>query len=117
MAAIHAGVLEDERGGQVTFLKAPGNDSSDFYHGSYKNGIQTHHHDGGYAFSYQFSDPLFNCPKDALEFGDNCYHFYGTLLSFEAAEEECVKNWNGHLVQSSNITALTALTVNLLNRL
>ena len=28
MAAIHAGVLEDERGGEVTFLKAPGNDSS-----------------------------------------------------------------------------------------
>ena len=59
--------------------------------------MESHHHEDGYAFSFQFSDPLFNCPDGSTEFGDFCYSFYANQLSWVEAEKECVDKWDGHL--------------------
>ena len=61
------------------------------YKSAYKNGVGSQKKDDGFEFSYAFSNPLFNCPKGSKEFGDFCYTFHASPLSWQEAENECVK--------------------------
>ncbi|KAM9450976.1 lymphocyte antigen 75-like [Clarias gariepinus] len=70
-AAIHAGVVLNELGGDCTLLKAPG---LNFYIGSLRNGITTNQYNGAYSVSYQFADGELRCSgNDWYEFGEFCY--------------------------------------------
>ena len=63
----------------------------DEYKSAYKNGVGSQKKDDGFEFSFAFSNPQFNCPKGAKEFGDFCYTFHASPLSWQEAENECVK--------------------------
>ena len=94
MTAVHAGVIQDAYGGDVTIVKQAGQAE---YKSSYKNGVQTYKKSDGYGVSFAFSNPLFNCPEGSKEFGDFCYAFYANAMTWPEAENECIKSWDGHL--------------------
>ncbi|XP_055010163.1 macrophage mannose receptor 1 [Boleophthalmus pectinirostris] len=88
-AAIHAGVIVDDIGGDCTLLKAPG---QSFYPGSTKNGITSRQYNGNYAVSYMFADGDVRCPGiDWYEFGDFCYKPYADKKTWHAAQDSCRK--------------------------
>ncbi|XP_030005898.1 macrophage mannose receptor 1 [Sphaeramia orbicularis] len=88
-AAIHAGVVLNELGGDCTLLKAPG---QNFYSGSTRNGITTRQYNGNYAVSYTFADGELRCPGlDWYEFGDFCYKPFGDKKTWHDAQESCRK--------------------------
>ncbi|XP_014906843.1 macrophage mannose receptor 1 [Poecilia latipinna] len=86
-AAIHAGVVLNENGGDCTLLKAPG---QNFYPGSTRNGITSRQFDGDYDVSYTFSDGELRCSgPDWYEFGDFCYKPFGDKKTWHSARSVC----------------------------
>ncbi|XP_061732556.1 macrophage mannose receptor 1 isoform X2 [Nerophis ophidion] len=110
-AAIHAGVVLNEVGGDCTLLKASG---LNFYAGSTRNGITSRQFDGDYDVSYTFSDggkliqefKLFlhvNCLTDSgilstelrcsgpnwYEFGEFCYKPFEDKKTWADAQDTC----------------------------
>ena len=66
----------------------------------------------GFPFSFVFSDALFNCPEGAQEFGDFCYYFYATTLTWLDADLECRETHGGHLVSIHKINEVGFLEAN-----
>ena len=66
----------------------------------------------GFPFSFVFSDALFNCPEGAQEFGDFCYYFYATTLTWLDADLECRETHGGHLVSIHKINEIGFLEAN-----
>ncbi|XP_023194031.1 macrophage mannose receptor 1-like [Xiphophorus maculatus] len=94
-AAIHAGVVLNENGGDCTLLKAPG---QNFYPGSTRNGIISRQFGGDYDVSYTFSDGELRCSGlDWYEFGDFCYKPFGDKKTWHAARRTC-RNLGAELV-------------------
>ncbi|KAL2099694.1 hypothetical protein ACEWY4_004088 [Coilia grayii] len=88
-AAIHAGVILNENGGDCTLLKAAG---LPFYSGSTRNGITTKQYDGSYGISYTFADDELRCSgPDWYEFAEFCYKPFGDKKTWHKAREECMK--------------------------
>ncbi|CAL9682123.1 unnamed protein product [Knipowitschia caucasica] len=88
-AAVHAGVIVNDIGGDCTLLKAPG---QDFYPGSTRNGITSRQFDGNYAVSYTFADGEVRCPGlDWYEFGGFCYKPYSDRKTWHGAQASCRK--------------------------
>ncbi|XP_071751059.2 uncharacterized protein LOC139908314 [Centroberyx gerrardi] len=86
-AAIHAGVVLNEVGGDCTLLKAPG---QDFYAGSDRNGITSRQFDGSYSVSYTFADGELRCSGlDWYEFGDFCYKPFGEKKTWSDSQDAC----------------------------
>ncbi|KAK5879066.1 hypothetical protein CesoFtcFv8_024411 [Champsocephalus esox] len=86
-AAIHAGVVLNENGGDCTLLKAPG---QNFYAGSTRNGITSLQYDGNYAVSYTFADGELRCSgPDWYEFGDFCYKPFEDKKTWHEAQRTC----------------------------
>ncbi|KAG7499177.1 macrophage mannose receptor 1-like [Solea senegalensis] len=86
-AAIHAGVVLNDIGGDCTLLKVEG---QDFYAGSTRNGITTRQFDGNYAVSYTFADGELRCSgPDWFEFGEFCYKPFGDKKTWHDARETC----------------------------
>ncbi|XP_005917437.1 macrophage mannose receptor 1 [Haplochromis burtoni] len=86
-AAIHAGVVLNEIGGDCTLLKA---DGQNFYPGSTRNGITSRQYDGNYAVSYFFADGELRCSgPDWFEFGDFCYKPFGDKKTWHDAQSSC----------------------------
>ncbi|KAK1883605.1 Macrophage mannose receptor 1 [Dissostichus eleginoides] len=86
-AAIHAGVVLNENGGDCTLLKAPG---QNFYAGSTRNGITSLQYDGTYAVSYTFADGELRCSGlDWYEFGDFCYKPFEVKKTWHDAQRTC----------------------------
>ncbi|GLD55459.1 macrophage mannose receptor 1 [Lates japonicus] len=86
-AAIHAGVVLNEIGGDCTLLKAAG---QDFYPGSTRNGITSRQFDGNYAVSYTFADGELRCSgPDWYEFGEFCYKPFGDRKTWSDARDTC----------------------------
>ncbi|XP_049459415.1 macrophage mannose receptor 1 [Epinephelus fuscoguttatus] len=86
-AAIHAGVILNENGGDCTLLKAPG---QDLYLGSTRNGITSRQYDGSYSVSYTFADGELRCSgPDWYEFGDFCYKPFGDKKTWHDAQGAC----------------------------
>ncbi|XP_033951501.2 uncharacterized protein [Pseudochaenichthys georgianus] len=86
-AAIHAGVVLNENGGDCTLLKAPG---QNFYAGSTQNGITSLQYDGNYAVSYTFADGELRCSgPDWYEFGDFCYKPFEDKKTWHDAQRTC----------------------------
>ncbi|KAF3849178.1 hypothetical protein F7725_015675 [Dissostichus mawsoni] len=86
-AAIHAGVVLNENGGDCTLLKAPG---QNFYAGSTRNGITSLQYDGNYAVSYTFADGELRCSGlDWYEFGDFCYKPFEDKKTWHDAQRTC----------------------------
>ncbi|MEQ2275125.1 hypothetical protein XENORESO_021066 [Xenotaenia resolanae] len=94
-AAIHAGVVLNEIGGDCTLLKAPG---QNFYPGSTRNGITSRQFNGNYDVSYTFSDGELRCSgPDWFEFGDFCYKPFGDKKTWHGARITC-RNLGAELV-------------------
>ncbi|XP_072304766.1 macrophage mannose receptor 1-like [Eucyclogobius newberryi] len=88
-AAIHAGVIVDDIGGDCTLLKAPG---QSFYPGSTRNGITSQQFDGNYEVSYVFDDGDVRCPSlDWYAFGNFCYRPYADKKTWHGAQSSCRK--------------------------
>ncbi|XP_007252805.3 macrophage mannose receptor 1 [Astyanax mexicanus] len=88
-AAIHAGVVLNEIGGDCTVLKAPG---QSFYSGSTRNGITSKQFSGDYSVSFQFADGELRCPdSDWHEFGEFCYRPFDVKKTWYDARSECRK--------------------------
>ncbi|KAL4617320.1 macrophage mannose receptor 1-like [Arapaima gigas] len=88
-AAIHAGVILNENGGDCTLLKMPG---QSIYPGSTMNGITTKQYSGNFQTSFQFADGEMRCSgPDWHEFGDFCYKPFTDLKTWHAARSECRK--------------------------
>ncbi|XP_074546917.1 uncharacterized protein LOC141805663 [Halichoeres trimaculatus] len=86
-AAIHAGVILDETGGECTVLKTEG---QDFYPGSTRNGITSQQYDGNYAVSYVFADGELRCSgPDWYEFGEFCYKPFDDKKTWRDAQTTC----------------------------
>lgn len=100
-AAIHAGVILNENGGDCTLLKAPG---QSFYSGSTRNGITSRQYEGNYGISYQFADGELRCPGlDWYEFGEFCYKPFDDKKTWHGARDECRKN-GADLVSIASLT-------------
>ncbi|KAK5617685.1 hypothetical protein CRENBAI_001663 [Crenichthys baileyi] len=94
-AAIHAGVVLNEIGGDCTLLKAPG---QNFYPGSTRNGITSRQFNGNYNVSYTFSDGELRCSgPDWFEFGDFCYKPFRDKKTWHGARITC-RNLGAELV-------------------
>ncbi|XP_024917706.1 macrophage mannose receptor 1 isoform X1 [Cynoglossus semilaevis] len=88
-AAIHAGIVLNENGGDCTLLKAPG---QDFYTGSTRNGITSREFDGNFEVSFTFADGELRCSgPDWHEFGDFCYKAFSDKKTWHDARESCRK--------------------------
>ncbi|XP_023136670.3 macrophage mannose receptor 1 [Amphiprion ocellaris] len=88
-AAIHAGVVLNENGGDCTLLKKEG---QDFYAGSTRNGITTRQYDDSYDVSYTFADDELRCSGlDWYEFGDFCYKPFEEKKTWHQAQDACRK--------------------------
>ncbi|TNN53351.1 Macrophage mannose receptor 1 [Liparis tanakae] len=86
-AAIHAGVVLNDNGGDCTLLKAAG---QSFYPGSRRNGITSLQYDGDYAVSYTFADGELRCSGlDWYEFGDFCYKPFEDKQTWQDAQDTC----------------------------
>ncbi|KAJ8402327.1 hypothetical protein AAFF_G00368160 [Aldrovandia affinis] len=88
-AAIHAGVILNENGGDCTLLKQQGQSQ---YPGSTRNGITTRQYNGNFQTSYIFADGEMRCSgPDWYEFGDFCYKPFNIKRTWSAARTECMK--------------------------
>ncbi|XP_063066766.1 macrophage mannose receptor 1, partial [Engraulis encrasicolus] len=88
-AAIHAGVILNDNGGDCTLLKTPG---QSLYTASTRNGITSKQYDGNYGISYTFADGELRCSgPDWYEFGGYCYKPFGDKKTWNLAREECRK--------------------------
>ncbi|XP_067232917.1 C-type mannose receptor 2-like [Chanodichthys erythropterus] len=88
-AAIHAGVVLNDIGGDCTLLKA---DGQSFYSGSTKNGIVSRQFDGLYSVSYHFTDGELRCSgPDWYEFGEFCYKPFEEKKTWHNARTACRK--------------------------
>ncbi|XP_062410864.1 macrophage mannose receptor 1-like [Sardina pilchardus] len=88
-AAIHAGVILNENGGDFTLIKTPG---QSFYAGSDRNGITSKQFDGDYSISYTFADGELRCSgPDWYEFGEFCYKPFGDKKTWQGARDACGK--------------------------
>ncbi|XP_062868150.1 macrophage mannose receptor 1 [Trichomycterus rosablanca] len=88
-AAIHAGVVLNENGGDCTVLKAPG---QSFYTGSTRNGITSKQFSGDYSVSYTFADGELRCSgMDWYEFGEFCYKPFMDKRTWHEARAQCRK--------------------------
>ncbi|XP_062291189.1 macrophage mannose receptor 1 [Scomber scombrus] len=86
-AALHAGVILNDRGGDCTLLKAPG---QNFYAGSSRHGITTRQYNGDYAVSYTFADGELRCSgPDWYELGDFCYKPSTDKKTWRDAQDTC----------------------------
>ncbi|XP_023264465.1 macrophage mannose receptor 1-like [Seriola lalandi dorsalis] len=86
-AAIHAGVILNDIGGDCTLLKAPG---QGFYAGSSRHGITSRQFNGNYAVSYAFADGELRCSgPDWFEFGEFCYKPFGDRKTWHNAQDSC----------------------------
>ncbi|RVE65935.1 hypothetical protein OJAV_G00121150 [Oryzias javanicus] len=86
-AAIHAGVVLNDNGGDCTVLKAGG---QDFYAGSTRNGITTRQSNIHYDVSFIFADGELRCPgPDWFEFGEFCYKPFGDKRTWQDAQSKC----------------------------
>lgn len=86
-AAIHAGVILNDVGGEITLLKTEG---QSFYPGSIRNGITSRQYDGDYAVSYTFADGELRCPGlDWYEFGEFCYKPSEERKTWHDARQAC----------------------------
>ncbi|KAK0140766.1 Macrophage mannose receptor 1 [Merluccius polli] len=86
-AAIHAGVVVSDVGGDCTLLKRPG---QDFYAGSTRNGITSRPFEGTYPKSYTFADGELRCPgADWFEFGQFCYKPFDVMATWPSARQAC----------------------------
>ncbi|XP_061589669.1 macrophage mannose receptor 1 [Cololabis saira] len=103
-AAIHAGVILNEIGGECTLLKA---DGQDFYAGSTRNGITSRQYNGDYSVSYTFADGELRCSgPDWYEFGEFCYKPSGDKKTWHEARREC-RNQGADLVSILSMTEQT----------
>ncbi|XP_058889912.1 macrophage mannose receptor 1-like [Acipenser ruthenus] len=88
-AAIHAGVILNENGGECTMLKEAG---LSHYSASTRNGITTKQYDGSYSHSFKFADGEMRCAgPDWYEFGDFCYKPFNDKQTWFSARQECRK--------------------------
>ncbi|XP_047425524.1 macrophage mannose receptor 1 [Mugil cephalus] len=86
-AAIHAGVVLNENGGDCTLLKTKGPDS---YIASTRNGITSREFNGNYDVSYTFADGELRCSGlDWYEFGDFCYKPFQNKKTWHDAQNTC----------------------------
>nr|XP_020476711.1 macrophage mannose receptor 1-like isoform X2 [Monopterus albus] len=86
-AAIHAGVVLNDIGGDCTLLKAAG---QNFYPGSTRNGITSLQFDGNYEVSYNFADGELRCSgPDWYEFGGFCYKPSADKKTWHNARHTC----------------------------
>ncbi|XP_051907364.1 macrophage mannose receptor 1 [Hippocampus zosterae] len=86
-AAIHAGVVLSEIGGDCTLLKAEG---KNFYAGSTRNGITSTQYDGEYPLSYTFANGELRCSgPDWYEFGEFCYKSFQDKKTWADAQDTC----------------------------
>ncbi|GAA6074574.1 macrophage mannose receptor 1, partial [Tachysurus ichikawai] len=100
-AAIHAGVILNEIGGDCTVLKAPG---QDFYSGSTRNGITSRQYSGSYYVSYQFADGELRCSgNDWHEFGEFCYKPFTEKRTWHEAQSACRRH-GAELVSIMSLT-------------
>ncbi|XP_041666073.1 macrophage mannose receptor 1 [Cheilinus undulatus] len=100
-AAIHAGVILNENGGDCTLLKQ---DGQDFYAGSTRNGIVSQQFDGNYAVSYTFADGELRCSgPDWYEFGEFCYKPFDDKKSWRDAQTTC-RSMGAELVSILSMT-------------
>ncbi|CAJ1070748.1 macrophage mannose receptor 1 [Xyrichtys novacula] len=100
-AAIHAGVILNENGGDCHLLKQEG---QDFYPGSTRNGITTKQFNGDYAVSYTFADGELRCAgPDWYEFGEFCYKPYDDKKTWSEAQKTC-RNMGAELVSIRSMT-------------
>ncbi|XP_026880092.2 macrophage mannose receptor 1 [Electrophorus electricus] len=100
-AAIHAGVILNENGGECTVLKAPG---QNFYSGSTRNGISSRQYNGAYHVSYEFADGELRCPSDDWhEFSEFCYKPYEQKRTWYEARASC-RRLGAELVSIMSLT-------------
>ncbi|KAM8828848.1 secretory phospholipase A2 receptor isoform 3-T3 [Spinachia spinachia] len=100
-AAIHAGVLLNDGGGDCTLLKVAG---QDFYPGSTRNGITSLQYNGNYAVSYTFADGALRCSgPDWYEFGEFCYKPFGEKKTWHDARDTC-RSLGAELVSIQSMT-------------
>ncbi|KAF4077177.1 hypothetical protein AMELA_G00205040 [Ameiurus melas] len=100
-AAIHAGVILNEMGGDCTILKAPG---QNFYSGSSRNGITSKQYSGTYSVSYQFADGELRCSgNDWYEFGEFCYKPFLEKKTWHEAQSACRRH-GAELVSIMSLT-------------
>nr|XP_040053507.1 macrophage mannose receptor 1 [Gasterosteus aculeatus aculeatus] len=100
-AAIHAGVILNEGGGDCTLLKVEG---QDFYPGSTRNGITSLQYDGNYAVSYTFADGALRCSgPDWYEFGEFCYKPSTDKKTWHDARDTC-RSLGAELVSIQSMT-------------
>nr|XP_020506487.1 macrophage mannose receptor 1-like [Labrus bergylta] len=100
-AAIHAGVMLNEVGGDCTLLKQEG---QDFYPGSTRNGITSLQYDGNYAVSYTFADGELRCSgPDWYEFGEFCYKPFEDKKTWSDAQSTC-RGMGAELVSIRSMT-------------
>lgn len=86
-AAIHAGVVLNDLGGDLTLLKT---DGRDFYAGSTRHGITTRQSSGNFALSYKFADGEVRCPgPEWFEFEDYCYSPFGDKKTWHESRQIC----------------------------
>ncbi|XP_026210056.1 LOW QUALITY PROTEIN: macrophage mannose receptor 1 [Anabas testudineus] len=86
-AAIHAGVILNELGGDCTLLKAEG---QNLYYGTTRNGITSKEFSGNYDVSYTFADGELRCPgSDWYEFGEYCYKPFEDKKTWHNARHTC----------------------------
>ncbi|XP_068609207.1 uncharacterized protein [Brachionichthys hirsutus] len=86
-AAIHAGVVLNEVGGDCTMVKT---DGLDFYPGSTRNGITSRQYAASYEVSYAFADGELRCPGyDWHGFGESCYKPFDDRKTWHGAQATC----------------------------
>ncbi|KAG7266658.1 hypothetical protein CRUP_028375 [Coryphaenoides rupestris] len=100
-AAIHAGVVVSDVGGDCTLLKRPG---LGFYTGSTRNGITSRQYDGTFSGSYTFADGELRCSgPDWYEFGGFCYKPFGVKVTWLQARQAC-RGLGAELVSVLSVT-------------
>ncbi|KAL0965897.1 hypothetical protein UPYG_G00287390 [Umbra pygmaea] len=100
-AAIHAGVILNEIGGDCTLLKEP---AQNFYAGSKRNGITSKQYEGYSSVSYQFADGELRCSgHDWYEFGEFCYKPSVEKRTWHSALHEC-RSMGADLVSIQSMT-------------
>nr|XP_049594083.1 macrophage mannose receptor 1-like isoform X11 [Syngnathus scovelli] len=86
-AAIHAGVIQNDIGGDCIVMRAP---KQQVYTGSTGNGIISRHLDDPLGLSYTFADGEPRCSApDWEEFAGFCYKFFEDVKNWDDAQRVC----------------------------
>nr|XP_049594091.1 C-type mannose receptor 2 isoform X3 [Syngnathus scovelli] len=86
-AAIHAGVIQNDIGGDCIVMRAP---KQQVYTGSIGNGIISRHSDDPLGDSYTFADGEPRCSApDWEEFAGFCYKFFEDVKNWDDAQRVC----------------------------